>query len=191
MSLFSVLGKIGGGIVGGLLGGPAGAAAGFEAGGRLLGGKSTPATPGRPSYLPAPAINVASIAPQSPYPQLPVLRPDSVVVRPGVTIPGLYSGGGSTTTYYPPAGGGAAAGPGKACPAGYHWNRTSYFTKRGFVAKGTACVKNRRRNPLNPRALSRSMSRIVSAKKAAHFLDRIHFGAPHRRAKACPPTGKR
>jgi hypothetical protein len=93
----------------------------------------------------------------------------------------LFPGGpmvGTQTTYTSPAG-----GAGHACPVGYHWNRTGYYTRQGFVAKGTKCVKNRRRNPLNPRALSRSMSRIHSAKKAAHFLDRIQIG-PRRRKRA-------
>ncbi|GAG96208.1 unnamed protein product, partial [marine sediment metagenome] len=34
-------------------------------------------------------------------------------------------------------------------------------------------VKNRRRNPLNPRALDRSLSRITSAKRASKKLSRV------------------
>jgi len=62
--------------------------------------------------------------------------------------------------------------PGVGCDqAGYHRNRTGYFTKRyGWVEKGSVCVKNRKRNPLNPRALSRSLARLTSAKKAVRCL---------------------
>lgn len=61
-----------------------------------------------------------------------------------------------------------------ACPAGYRPNKSSYFLKSGeFVPKGTRCVKVRRRNPLNPRAADRAISRITSAKKAAAKLNRI------------------
>jgi len=75
----------------------------------------------------------------------------------------------------------AMNGAGNLPPSGYHWNKTGYY--RGgrpgsagpveFVAPGTVAVKNRRRNPLNPRALDRSMGRITSAKKAASKLGRI------------------
>lgn len=59
-------------------------------------------------------------------------------------------------------------------PKGYRLNKTSYFLRDGtFVPKGTKWVRVRRRNPLNPRALSRSISRISSAKKAANKLGRI------------------
>lgn len=58
--------------------------------------------------------------------------------------------------------------------AGYHINKSDYFLKDGtFVAKGSMWVKNRKRNPLNPRALSRAMSRLTSAKNAAKSLGRI------------------
>lgn len=71
---------------------------------------------------------------------------------------------------------------GKASSPGYHWNKTGYFLKDGtWVEKGTKQVKNRRRNPLNPRALDRSMSRITSAKRASKKLGRITIRA----AKSC------
>lgn len=63
-----------------------------------------------------------------------------------------------------------------ACPSGFHPNKTSYFLKDGtFVEKGTRCVKNRRRNPLNPRAASRAISRIESGKKAIKRFDRVQI----------------
>jgi hypothetical protein len=61
-----------------------------------------------------------------------------------------------------------------ACPRGYHANKSGYYSQKyGWVPAGSACVKNRRRNPLNPRALSRAMSRLSSAKNAAKFLGRV------------------
>lgn len=69
---------------------------------------------------------------------------------------------------------GPAPGMKLACPSGMHPNKSDYFLKDGtFVAKGTRCVKNRRRNPLNPRALDRAISRIQSAKKASKKISRV------------------
>jgi len=57
------------------------------------------------------------------------------------------------------------------CPPGCHPNKSDYFLKGGtFVAEGTRCVTNRRRNPLNPRALDRAAGRLRSAQKAVRFL---------------------
>ena len=71
---------------------------------------------------------------------------------------------------------------GKASSMGYHWNKAGYFLKDGsWIAKGTKEVRNRRRNPLNPRALDRSISRITSAKRASKKLSRITV----RKASAC------
>lgn len=71
--------------------------------------------------------------------------------------------------------------PQGASMSGYHLNKSDYFLRDGsFIPAGTKWVKNRRRNALNPRALSRSMSRITSAKKAATALGRISI-----RKKSC------
>lgn len=51
-----------------------------------------------------------------------------------------------------------------ACPSGFHPNRSSYFTLAGFVPKGTRCVKNRRRNPMNAQALDRAIRRVDAGK---------------------------
>lgn len=65
------------------------------------------------------------------------------------------------------------AGGGMALRA-THANKSGYFLKSGqYVAAGSKCVTNRRMNPLNPRAASRAMRRIVAAKKATKFLGRI------------------
>ena len=63
------------------------------------------------------------------------------------------------------------AGMKLACPSGYHPNKSDYFTKsEGFIPEGTKCVKNRRRNPANPRALDRAVSRLNMAKRLQNKL---------------------
>jgi hypothetical protein len=58
------------------------------------------------------------------------------------------------------------AGPSMEPPSGYKLNKTSYFLRDGtFVPKGTRWVKVRRRNAMNPRALSRAIARVDSAKR--------------------------
>jgi hypothetical protein len=71
------------------------------------------------------------------------------------------------------------------CPRGYHPNKTGYYTSQGFVAPGSACVKNRKRNPLNPRAASRAMARLEGARKATRAISKF-FGGTKR---AGPPRG--
>jgi hypothetical protein len=73
-------------------------------------------------------------------------------------------------------------------PAGYHTNKTAYFLKDGtFIPKESRWVKNRRRNPLNPRAASRAIGRLESLKKATARFSRITI-----RKKCCHAhTGKK
>ncbi len=81
----------------------------------------------------------------------------------------------------PPRAGAIAA---VACPAGCHPNKSDYFLKSGsFVPRGTRCVRNRRRNPLNPRALDRAISRIGSAQNAVARLG-FQKKSPRRRKRA-------
>ena len=50
-------------------------------------------------------------------------------------------------------------------PKGYHANKSSYWLNDGtYVPKGSRWVKNRHRNPLNPRALRRAVGRIDAGK---------------------------
>ena len=51
------------------------------------------------------------------------------------------------------------------CPKGFHINRSSYHTLAGFVAKGTMCVRNRRRNLSNGRANTRALRRMTAWEK--------------------------
>lgn len=112
------------------------------------------------------------------------------------TIPGLLGGGGpkglpSNLPALPmPGVGGAIARalPGgssgyvSAAPMrGYRLNKTGYWLKDGtYVPPQSRYVKSRRRNALNPRALSRAMARIESAKKASKGMSRITI-----RKKSC------
>lgn len=82
---------------------------------------------------------------------------------------------------------GGATGRGTGCASGYHPNKTAYFLRDGtFVDVGTRCVKNRRRNPLNSRALDRSLSRVASAGNAIRSLG---FRPPN--VKKVATTGKK
>lgn len=70
----------------------------------------------------------------------------------------------------------AAKGP------GWHYNKADYWLKDGtFVPAGSTAVRNRKRNPLNPRALDRAMTRLTSAKRASRKLGRISI----RKASSC------
>lgn len=167
--LFGFLGKAVGtlaGAVGSVLPGPIGLAA--KGVSTLLSGGGPGGAAGSPSTstvaftggwgggVGARPISTSLIPQQAPpVPQVPV---------PGVqgSLQRLLPGG--ATGYQP-------AGP---APSGYHWNKSDYFLKDGtFVPAGTKLVKNRRRNPLNPRAASRAISRLESAKKATRRLDRV------------------
>jgi len=69
---------------------------------------------------------------------------------------------------------GGATGVGTGCGQGSRPNKSGYWLKNGqYVAPETVCVKSRRMNPLNPRALSKAMRRIESAKRASSVLSRI------------------
>lgn len=70
-----------------------------------------------------------------------------------------------------------AATNGKVSHRGYHLNRSAYFLKDGtFVPEGSRWVKNRRRNPLNARALRRAVSRIDAGKVWQSKLHEIETG---------------
>lgn len=63
---------------------------------------------------------------------------------------------------------------GVCIPKGYKLNETGYHLKDGtYVPPNSKIVKIRKRNPLNPRAASKAISRLESAKKASERLRRI------------------
>ena len=72
-------------------------------------------------------------------------------------------------------------GPG-AAPSGYHLNKTGYWVNGSalipgahYVGPGTQLVRNRRANPLNPHALSRSLRRLAGfARATKHMRSEAH-----------------
>lgn len=165
MSLWSTLGKIatvGANVV---TGGTAGTVLKIASG--VLGGSGSSAPAPAPQAMPG-GYNLNN-------PVKPLIlpgSPDSIKVS-GKSI-GLLQGYNQVTAtgYY------SQPGTAVACQTarGTHLNRTGYHLKDGtYVAPNSRCVKNRRRNPLNPRALSRAMGRLSSAKKAIKALDRFEI----------------
>lgn len=168
--IFGTIGGILKGAAGGLLaGGPVGGILGGIAGGV---GANLPQQGPMPTPPIAPPPTVPSGIFQQGMPQQPPMTQPGQTTR---TFGGLQFGplelGRETQTFVPSNGAGA---PGVGCPSGYRPNKTSYFLKSGqYVPAGTRCVKVRRRNPLNPRALSRAISRVEQAKRAAKRTNRI------------------
>lgn len=78
---------------------------------------------------------------------------------------------------------------GERPPSGYRLNKSAYFLKDGtYVEKGTRWVKIRRRNSMNPRALSRAIARVDGGKRIQATLSKIStakYTASGRR-KSCP-----
>lgn len=132
------------------------------------------------SALPGTGVNV----------QLPSIGKEGVSMG-GIQI-GRYGGMG-TAPSMPVT---MAAGPnGKGCMSGHHINRSTYYTQRGKVEAGTACVKNRHMNPLNPRAASRAMRRLSGFSRAANSVEKMivklaRRSAPRRSAGVARGRGK-
>ena len=158
------------------------------------------ATGGIPGAIQAGAQHWATAIPRGSEPQFvgpPLMAGQNGGASAGltgaVTIPGVgtisVGGGGGIQIGGPGVGpgqfgpgfggvvsGGSSTAPGACIPGmpGVRLNRTGYFLKSGqYIAPGTKCVRSRRRNPLNPRALSKAMSRVTSFKKAASVASRI------------------
>lgn len=151
-----VVGNVAGALIpgGGIIKTVGGAILGAAAGSAASGAARQIALPPLPGAGAAPPIQVGPVGIN-----LPFAGPPGV----GVTLFGGNQNGG------PP-------------PAGYRLNKSSYFLRDGtFVEKGTRWVKARRRNPLNPRAADRAISRLESAKKATTRLNRISI----RKKKCC------
>jgi len=67
---------------------------------------------------------------------------------------------------------------------GYHWNKSDYFLRSGeFVPAGSRAVRNRRRNPANPRATSNAITRIKGAKRYAKSLSAITIRKHHHHSR--------
>jgi hypothetical protein len=104
-----------------------------------------------------------------------------------------------------PEPGTAVMRPGGSCGVpGYHLNRAGYWSNKNkllpgasWTEPGTVCVRNRRMNPLNPRALSRSMRRLAGFTKAVRSSERliqrlaVKSGGRRRSAGGCGCRKKR
>lgn len=190
--LFSFLGKAAGALVSNLVPGGSAIVSGVNAAAGLLSKPKTSVFGATSAMSPSPFANPQGpiFSPVQQLPPPPPIQGNQYglvnIVRPGAG-PMLAPPGNNTQS-----------GPGSqwtpretsACQAGYHKNKNGYYSKRyGFVPAGSVCVKNRRRNPLNPRAASRAMSRLKSAQKAVRFLNKFAFGG-HRKAAAAPAAAK-
>ncbi len=137
---------------------------------------------------------------------LPRLPSDSIIQTERYG-PGGAFGSKTTKAYFGPQGGydnipgGLQPGTqlpmlaaGAACPIGYRLNKSTYITRGGGTSrwgpagaitvhpKGSTCVKRRRRNVGNARALRRAISRVkgfVKLARKAHSL----VGSGRRRTK--------
>ena len=77
---------------------------------------------------------------------LPIPMPGGAQLRPGAFLPG-------GTPFFTPG----------ECPKGFRKNKSSYFLKNGqHVPRGSKCVRYRRMNVANTRALKRSTRRLTS-----------------------------
>lgn len=137
-SLWKGIKKVAPSIIGGLIGGPVGAVAGSLGGGGGGGKQMT-----------VPGTFGGSVA-----------FPGGVSVSggyvPGTIVPGQgrlppFTATGAGVLPFGGRGGGACA----TCPTGYHFDKRT----------GTKCVRNRRMNVANPRALRRSLRRIQGFEK--------------------------
>jgi len=142
--------RIFGAIKGGLTGGFAGAAGGFlTSGGR----RNVPRKRSR------------AITRRAPRRARRPARQSRVIPVPGIRglSQRLIPGGRTGLMVAPQAAGGG-------CPQGFHPNKSDYMTKAGFVAQGSKCVRNRRRNLSNGRANTRSLRRMAAWDKQERKL---------------------
>ena len=87
---------------------------------------------------------------------VPVQRLQAVP-RPAVPVPGIV---GAAQRFFPGGETGFECPPGAACPKGMRLNKSAYFLKDGtFVMPGTRCVKVRRINAGNGKAVRRAIRR--------------------------------
>jgi len=81
-----------------------------------------------------------------------------------VTVPTVPQSTGIALPFGPTipqvsGGGGGSCGSGQ-CNSGYHLNKTDHYNRQGFVPARSTCVRNRKTNYTNPRALARAAKRM-------------------------------
>lgn len=131
------------------------------------------------SSLPA---SVASFAPSGP----------GMGGMPTLSMPNIAPGYAPEQTYPTSTASGPTMtnGKGSCAPSGYHWNKSGYWSNESgmlpgasWTPAGTKLVKNRHRNPYNPKAASRAMSRLASLSQGMKSLERqLTKLAPKRRS---------
>ncbi len=97
---------------------------------------------------------------------------------PGTSMMGPGRNGGGTAVARTPRGSQREVifvGQRGECPSGFRPNKTGYWVTSpmgtaSFVEPGERCVRRRRRNPTNIRALDRAMSRVISANRLREKL---------------------
>lgn len=134
----------------------------------------------RPTSPPPPSFPTTGIGPGvdfSPTYPAPVescgrggIRVGDKCIYPGDVWPGgdpfITPAGGTGPGAAPVSTNGNGARVNGGCPSGYRLNKTAYYTRsQGWVPARSKCVKVRRRNPANPRALDRALSRLDMAKR--------------------------
>lgn len=168
------------GLLGSLWKGIKGAATGLVTGGPLG------AVTGAVKAITTPATPATRIVP-APPPQIPVPS----------TYPGaLPTPGVSGFVARTLPGGATGYQAGGACPPGYHYNKAlAAYERATAMGKSVkmpnvvnSCVKNRRMNPLNPRALRRSVRR---QKGAVTLMRRAMAGTGYKITRSGFGTKKR
>ena len=100
---------------------------------------------------------------------------------------------------YPTSTGGTMMGTGtdvvpyKGCaPAGYHPNKSGYWKNTSdlmpgasWIEPGSILVRNRKRNPFNPKAASRAMSRLSSLSQGMKVLEKQLTKLAPRKRTSC------
>lgn len=173
------IGKIAGGAIGGLLsGGPIGAIGGAVSG---LAGAIGVKSGGAAQAVPVSKATLPTVSGKNTF----ALPQASALPGTGLQIPTITPVGTSSA----PSSGASIGANGQLCLRGYHLNKSEYFHKRlqMVVQPGTACVKNRRMNPLNPRAASRAMRRLDGFSRATKSVERMMIKLARKNA----PRGSR
>lgn len=158
-------------------------------------GSRTPQPMSTPSAPVAPYVNYGGPSPMGQQPFAPGVMTPGIGGRVNIPLPGgRQLSAGTGVQLMGPRGAAQVPMPvpaqqvaGMMRPAGYHLNKTGYFLQDGtYVAPFTKWVKNRRRNPLNPRALDRACGRVSSAQKATKWIHRSTVPRkPTKRRKKC------
>jgi len=141
------------GLVGSVLPGPIGGLAKGISG--ILGGRPRGVAPAPGVGMPIPQMQIGTRPPPWSFGSFPAATGQ----QNGRAFPATADTGGPPGT-------------------GYHLNKSGYYRRSPagsivYVPPRSVWVRNRRRNPLNPRALDRALGRVSSAKNASKRLSGV------------------